>query len=419
MSVPAAEIATAPSASQARMPRASLAERITPGRVYLLLAAGSILIGALSLLFPSTPSYDPWSSLVWGREIVHLDLHTTGGPSWKPLTVLLATIFSPFGSAQPDLLLLASRAGAVMAVGMTFRITWRITRPLAEEWTGARARGWALLPVGLAAAVASVSLLNSPAFITDNALGYSEGLMAALVLMALDRHLDGARRQAFAIAFFAALDRPELWLLWGPYGLYLFWRDPGARSLVVGLFVMIPVLWFLPELWGSGHLFRGVTRAHHPRSNSAAFAKCPFCTEFVHHAWKRVMFRVKVVGLLAIGVAMLGLWRARDRWWRRHPIPGGEAARILLVVTGALGWLWWIGVSVETQAGFSGNDRYLVLGSALVAIAGGVGWGWAAAAVAGLLRRWRLGGALRRHPSAAATALAGSALALAVGIGAP
>jgi hypothetical protein len=44
-------------------------------------------------------------------------------------------------------------------------------------------------------------------------------------------------------------------------------------------------------------------------------------------------------------------------------------------------------ISVLTQAGFSGNDRYLVLGAALIAIAGGVAWGWAAYALAGLLRR--------------------------------
>ena len=124
--------------------------------------------------------------------------------------------------------------------------------------------------------------------------------MTALVLVAVERHLDGARRQAFAIGFFAALDRPELWLLWGPYGLYLFWSDPGARALVAILFLLIPVLWFLPEYWGSGHFFRGVSRAQHVRSNSAANAKCPFCTEFSKHAWPRVMFRIKLAGLLAI-----------------------------------------------------------------------------------------------------------------------
>jgi len=430
VSTPTAELSPAPT-SLRTAPAPPLAARLTPARLYGLLAGVSILVGALSLLFPSTPSYDPWSWLIWGREIIHLDLHTTGGPTWKPLTVILTTIFALFGGAQPSLLLVASRAGAVMAVAMTFRIAWRIARPLAAEAAGEEAGRWALVPAALAAAVAAASLVNSPSFITDNGLGYSEGLMTALVLVALDRHLDGARRQAFAVGFFAALDRPELWLLWGPYGLYLWWRDPGARRLVAALFVLIPVLWFLPEYWGSGHLLRGVTRAHHPRSNSAAFASCPFCTEFVHHAWPRVMLRVKGVGLGAMAVAAWGLWATRGLWWRRSPLPGAARARLLLLLAGAVGWLWWIGVSVETQAGFSGNDRYLVLGSALVAISGGVGWGWAAAAVAGWLRRlaerggagWprrlALGARARGRTGVAAATVAGTGLALAVGLGTP
>jgi hypothetical protein len=50
------------------------------------------------------------------------------------------------------------------------------------------------------------------------------------------------------------------------------------------------------------------------------------------------------------------------------------------VLAGAAGYAWWIGVSLETQLGFSGNDRYLVLGVALVSIAGASACGWAAAA---------------------------------------
>ncbi|HEY2596157.1 MAG TPA: hypothetical protein VGK33_19875, partial [Chloroflexota bacterium] len=187
------------------MSRGSLTNWLSGGRLYLVLAAAAIALAALSLLIPSTPSYDPWSWLIWGRQIIHLDLHTAGGPSWKPLGVLLTTIFAPFGGAQPDLLLIASRAGALLAIAMTFRIAWRIGRPLVAEWAGGEATGLALLPVLLGATVAAASLLNSPSFITDNGLGYSEGLMTALVLIALDRHLDGHRRQAFAIGFFAAL----------------------------------------------------------------------------------------------------------------------------------------------------------------------------------------------------------------------
>ena len=41
-----------------------------------------LAISALTLLFPSTPTYDPWAWIMWGREILHLDLVTEGGPSW-------------------------------------------------------------------------------------------------------------------------------------------------------------------------------------------------------------------------------------------------------------------------------------------------------------------------------------------------
>jgi hypothetical protein len=44
-------------------------------------------------------------------------------------------------------------------------------------------------------------------------------------------------------------------------------------------------------------------------------------------------------------------------------------------------------VAVETQAGFSGNDRYLVLGTALIGIVGGAGWAWAADELARRARR--------------------------------
>jgi len=411
VSVPTAELTAPPAARHPTVGAASLTDSLAGGRLYLALGAMALIIAALSLLIPSTPSYDPWSWLVWGREIAHLNLQTTGGPTWKPLPVIFTTIFSPFGSAAPDLWLVVARAGALMAVAMTFKVAWRVARPLTLALTGdERPSGWALVPAGLAAAIAAASLINSPGFITDNALGYSEGLMTALVLVALDRHLDGARRQAFAIGFFAALDRPELWLLWGPYGIYLGWRDPGARKLVAALFVLIPVLWFGPEYWGSGHFFRGVTRAQHVRSNSAANAKCPFCTEFVHHAWPRVMFRVKLVGLLAIAVAGLGLWRARAARWWHGPLAADTLARIVLVSAGLFGWAWWILIAILTQAGFSGNDRYLVLGSALVSIAGGVGWAWGAAGLARLIRR-SLG------PAAAAAA--GTGLAVAVLVATP
>ena len=75
----------------------------TTGRLASLpvvIITGSLLLGFLSLLLPSAPTYDPIAWLIWGREIAHLDLSTVHGPSWKPLPVIVTTITAPLGEAS-------------------------------------------------------------------------------------------------------------------------------------------------------------------------------------------------------------------------------------------------------------------------------------------------------------------------------
>ena len=108
-------------------------------RFYIGLALVALTVGALSLLIPSTPSYDPWAWIVWGREIVHLKLQTTGGPSWKPLPMIFTVPFALFGNAEPNLWLVVARAGAVAAVVMVFRLSFRLTRQIGSYFTSAPA----------------------------------------------------------------------------------------------------------------------------------------------------------------------------------------------------------------------------------------------------------------------------------------
>jgi hypothetical protein len=359
-------------------------------RFYIGLAIVALTIGALSLLIPSTPSYDPWAWIVWGREIVHLKLHTTGGPSWKPLPMIFTVPFALFGNAEPNLWLVVARAGAVAAVVMVFRLSFRLTRQIGSYFTTARAdpgQFTRIAPALFAGLIAAAGLALTGGYVSDNALGYSEGLATALMLIALERHLDRSPRQAFAVGFFVALDRPEIWLFWGPYGLWLFWKDPGARKLVVALFALIPVFWFLPEYWGSGHFLRGVNRAQHPRSNSLAFAKSPFFSELEDAAWPTILLRIKIAAALLVGVVAVVLFRG----WRRE---GAQAlrtppaqAQLVAALCGIAGLVWFVVIATLTQAGFSGNNRYLVLGSALVEICGAVAWGWAAQEIGNLAGR--------------------------------
>jgi hypothetical protein len=336
---------------------AHLRRRLTParageavaanGRIYVLLVAVSLGLAAFSLLYPSTPTYDPWAWIIWGREIAHLDLQTTGGPSWKPLPVLFTTVFSLFGEAAPGLWLVIARGGAILAVLLAFRLAARLVG----------GRGLAAVTAGL---VGAVALLISSEFIRTMALGNSEGLLVAFALWGIERHLDGRYRQAFVLGFLAALLRPEVWVFLGIYGAWLVLIDRRALWLVITGFVLIPALWFLPELWGSGNIWRAADRATQPNPNSPAFAKHPF-VKVIQDAWPLMITPVKAAAGFAI---VLAAWE-----WVRVRRSGAVLA------IAALAFAWIILIAVMTQAGFSGNPRYIILGTSLIAVIGGVGCG--------------------------------------------
>jgi len=85
-----------------------------------------------------------------------------------------------------------------------------------------------------------------------------------------------------------------------------------------------------------------------------------------------------------------------------------------VLMIGLFGLIWWFGIAVETQAGFSGNDRYLVFGTAPIAIVGGIAWGWFALTVAAALRGLseRRASGLRRAATPAFALAAGTAAAV-------
>jgi hypothetical protein len=338
-------------------------------RVALIVLALTLL----TFLAPSAPTYDPWAWIIWGREVLHLNLSTVDGPSWKPLPVLLTTPFALFGSLAPDLWLFVARAGAIAGVVMAFRVARRLGG----------------VPAGAAAAAAYAV---APWTIRNAALGNSEGLLVALALAAIDRHLAGRPRHAFLLGLGAALLRPEAWPFLGVYGVWLLWREPALRKLVIAGFVALPALWLLPELWGSGDLLRAAHRAQTPRANSAAFADNP-AVEVVRQ-FGTMLTPAMWVGLGALVVAAV-LRIGSSRRDRR--------ITFALVVAGAI----WVGeVALMTNDGFSGNSRYLIMPAAIACIVAGVGIGWIARA-------------LPRRVAGGALAVGVLAVAAAVGFAAP
>ena len=317
-------------------PRTRLRAAARP-QAWRLLVAACLALAALSLLGPSEPTYDPWAWLIWGREITELDLSTVSGPSWKPLPVLFTTPFALFGDeAAPALWLLVARGGGLLAIAMAYR--------LASRFAG--------IPAGL---IAGGSLLLADEFVRSFWRGNSEGLLVALCLWAVERHLDGRRADAFVLGFGAALLRPEVWPFFGLYGLWLAWTDPRRRPLVAACFALNAVLWFGPEWWGSGDPLRAASRARQPNPDSAAFADHPFLEVF--HRSSAVLSLPVLIGCL-VGLVAAATWRRSG-----VRLALGLAAAVLMLA-----------VALMTEGGFAGNLRYVALPAALVCVIGGVGW---------------------------------------------
>jgi hypothetical protein len=314
-------------------------------RPWKLLLLGCVALAALSLMLPSVPTYDPWAWIIWGREIAHLDLVTTTGPSWKPLPVIFTTPFSLAGDdGAPLLWLVVARAGGILAFAMAFRLGNRLAGPFAG-------------------AIAAVALILADEFIRNFARGNSEGLLVALALWAIERHLDGRRRDAFLLGIAAALLRPEVWPFIALYGLFLIAADrrPATFGLVLGGGLGLLILWFVPEYLGSGDFLRAAERARQPNPDSAAFAAHPFIEVFDRSS-SVLSVPVYVGGVLAVLVAAHAFVRHRR-----------QGVRLAMA---AIATVLMVSVAAMTQAGFAGNLRYVALPAAFVCVLSGAGWVW-------------------------------------------
>jgi hypothetical protein len=324
-----------------------------------LLVLGCLALATLSLLAPSVPTYDPWAWIIWGREIANGELSTVAGPSWKPFPVLFTAPFSLLGdTAAPLAWLVVARAGALLALAMAYRLA-----------AGVAGRAAGVVAVG--------ALALSDGFLFNAARGNSEGILVAVSLWAIERHLAGRRLDAFLLGVAAALLRPEVWPVLAVYGLYLWLREPVPRSrgIVAAGGAAVLALWLIPEYVGSGNFLRAASRARAPGFEQLSDVSWP-SLEVLERSSDLLTAPVYVGAALAVVVAV----RRRDRL-----VLSLAAVAVLLMAT----------VAAMTEGGFAGNLRYVALPAAVVAVLAGIGWVEAA--------RWA---GRRAGPAAAATVVA-------------
>jgi hypothetical protein len=292
-------------------------------------------------------------------------------------TTLVARLEDLDAGLPAALWIVVARTGALLALAMAFRLASRL------------ARGGLVGAIG--GAVAAVALFLTPDWFQFTAHGSEAPIAVALMLWAIDRQLDGRHTHVVVLGTLACLLRPELFSFLAVYGLWAWWTEPRLRPLLIGVLVLMPVAWVMPEWIGSGNPLDGGRQARSEPMWSLSLAARP---------WLRALERVDNHAGLAVELLSLfgAAWALVHRRWA--VVASGAAALAEVVLFLAM-----------TESGHSGNPRDVLPAIAVASVLAGVG---ASALV-------EAGGALARRLASPMPRLAGgvSAVAVVAVLGAP
>jgi hypothetical protein len=364
-----------PGASHGTSPIRLLRPPRSPAVIAVLVCTALGILSAAIL--PTVPSYDPWSWIVWGREVTdpHLSFIVNGGPSWKPLPMIFTTIYGLFGGAAPTLWVITARIAGLLGLWGTWKLTSRL---VGGGWLGAAA--------GLLASIGIVLTgLQDQDWYYYFLHGTSEVILIAATVWAVDRLLEGRHAQAFLLGCAAGLIRPEVWPFLGLYALWLWFRDPGFKSpwmrllLIAGLAVQ-PIGWFVPPWITTGQPFLAATHAADYNGHLGSDVFRSIVTRGIRDQLLPAL-------ILAAVAVVVGWVRDRDR----------------AVVGIGLGVVaYWVVVVGETLDGYPGLERFFLPAASLVCVLAGVGIARIAELAGGLA------GGLRRPVTAAVVVVLGA-----------
>jgi hypothetical protein len=306
------------------------------------------------LVYPTYPNYDSYYSMLWGREVLDLQLPGIEGfrvPTEHPLAIAVGAFVSAFG-----------RHGDRMFIALILAsYLWLI-------WGVYRLGRIAFTP--LVGAVAAALTLTRFDFGFLAARGYIDIPYMALVVWAAVLEADRPRRgvPVLITLALAGMLRPEAWVLAGMYWLWLFpratWRQ---RILYAALAAVGPLVWTLVDLIVTGDPLYSLlytSTSAEDLGRQRTLGELPAAVP---------EFFTSIVKLPVMVAAVAGLGLALTLAPRRTAMP------LALLVSGVFTFVL-IGV-----AGASVIERYLAVAAVALLI-------FAAVAVAGftMLRRGRL-----------------------------
>lgn len=221
--------------SEARPPRLGT-------RTWERVGAAVVCLGALAgfFLYPTYPNYDSIYSLIWGRELLHLEplsFEAYRAPTEHPLAIAVGAVLSIFGNSADRIFLALMIAAFVALIFGLYALGRTAFTPL----------------VGLVAAVLVVTRFDFP-FLA--ARGYIDPWYLALVVWAAVLELRKPRRgwAVLVLLALAAMLRPEAWVLAGLYVIWAGWHASWGRRIgYAALAALGPVVWVATDFLVTGN----------------------------------------------------------------------------------------------------------------------------------------------------------------------
>jgi hypothetical protein len=319
---------------------------------WLTVACGVVVVSVALVAWARTrPAFDPYGWQVWGYQTWRGTLDLGGAPSWKPLPYVFTVPYALAGGHQVQLWMVTAVAISLAGPIFAGRIAYRAVDGASGGDTGS-------FPPAAAAVFAGFAVLGLEDYAHYMLSFQSDPVIVTLCLAAIDMHMCGRHRWAFAFAVLASLGRPEVWPFSGLYGIWAWIRLPRMRWLVAAGFGLILFMWFgIPWITNGRPNVSGQLAMASPRAlrHNRLFGTIGRFTELEY-------LPVWVCAAVAVGVAV----RRRDR----------------LVLTLAAGVVAWVSVEIAFAFhGFPALSRYMFEAAAVAAVIAAIGVGWALAEI--------------------------------------
>jgi hypothetical protein len=352
--------------------------REVPASTWAKVAFAGLCVGALVgfFAFPTYPTYDSYYALIWGRDVLHLQLplfQVYRAPTEHPLAIAFGVVASIFGQGGDRLMILGSIASFVALVAGLYRLGRLTFGPV----------------VG---AIAAVVLCTRFDYEYYAAQGYLDFTYMALVVWAGTLEVQRPRRgtAVFALLVAAGLLRPDAWVLAGVYLLWCAWlplagwargnRIEAAQWRRLGGYVALtltaPLLWAAVDWAVTGnpaYSLHSTTGLAEALGRTKGISNIPGSTwEFLVRLDKLPLVLAAIAGVV-VGVVLVP---------RRVRVP------LVLLASGLLTFV------LLGAAGTSVIDRYLLTPAVLMMLFGALAiGGWSLLEPGSTVRRVWMGAA--------------------------